>query len=145
MKTIKETRTGAYAVIIKDNKIALVKKANGGYKGKYDLPGGKIEYHETPKEALKRECYEEIASTVIKAQLLDVTAITFTWQIKTGLNQLLHHIGILYKAEISEETLKNTADGKDSLGGKWIKIDELTKEMVTPFTWHALTVLGYKK
>lgn len=144
MKTIKETRTGAYAVIIKDDKIALVKKAGGGYKGKYDLPGGKIEHNETPKEALYRECYEEIEATITKAQLLDVTAVTFTWQIKKELHQFLHHIGILYKVEIATKILKNTGDGRDSLGGLWMKIDNLTKEMVTPFTWHALRLLKYK-
>ena len=35
-------RIGAYGVIIQNGKIALVRKANGGYKGKLDLPGGGI-------------------------------------------------------------------------------------------------------
>ena len=43
---ITKTRVGVYGVIIKDNKIALVKKKNGGYKGKYDLPGGGMKFHE---------------------------------------------------------------------------------------------------
>ena len=36
METIVQKRIGCYAIIIEDNKMALVKKAGGGYKGKYD-------------------------------------------------------------------------------------------------------------
>ena len=55
MDTIVKTHVGAYGVIIKDDKIILVKKARGGYKGKLDLPGGGIEHTELPEEALKRD------------------------------------------------------------------------------------------
>ena len=40
MKTVIKTHIGAYGILIRDGKIALIKKARGGYKGKYDLPGG---------------------------------------------------------------------------------------------------------
>ena len=55
MKTEVATHIGAYGVILKDNKIALIRKARGGYKGKLDLPGGGIEHTETPEQALVRE------------------------------------------------------------------------------------------
>ncbi len=58
MKTVTKTHVGAYGVIIKDDKIALIKKSRGGYKGKLDLPGGGIEHDETPMDALKRELVE---------------------------------------------------------------------------------------
>ena len=48
MKTVVKTHIGAYGILIRDGKIALIKKARGGYKGKYDLPGGGIEHTETP-------------------------------------------------------------------------------------------------
>ena len=67
---VKERHIGVYGVIIKDNKIALVRKARGGYKGKLDLPGGGMEHAETPLETLKRELLEEINGTVINATLL---------------------------------------------------------------------------
>lgn len=46
METIVKTHVGAYGIMIKDNKMALVRKARGGYKGKLDLPGGVIEHTE---------------------------------------------------------------------------------------------------
>ena len=35
MKTVVKTHIGAYGILIRDGKIALIKKARGGYKGKY--------------------------------------------------------------------------------------------------------------
>jgi len=51
MEVVK-THVGANEIILKDNKIALIRKARGGYKGKLDLPGGGIEHTETPQEIL---------------------------------------------------------------------------------------------
>ena len=58
MEVIVKERIGAYGVIIQNGKIALVRKANGGYKGKIDLPGGGIEHTESPIDTLKREIKE---------------------------------------------------------------------------------------
>lgn len=144
MKTIIKTHIGAYAIIIKNNKIALVKKAIGAYTGKYDLPGGGIEHTETPIEALHRECKEEINGTVVKEQLIDATSINIKWQIKENLEEDLHHIGILYLTEIKEDILKSTPDGIDSNGSLWVEIETLTKEISSPLLWYALKKLGYK-
>lgn len=50
---------GVYGLIIENNNIALIKKCNGPYTGKLDLPGGSFEFGETPEETLKRELKEE--------------------------------------------------------------------------------------
>lgn len=143
-KIVVNTHIGAYGVIIQDGKIALIKKARGGYKGLYDLPGGGIEHDEEPKEALYRELMEEVSVVVVKEQLLDVVSKTFKWQVEDNLIEDLHHIGILYLVETDDNKLKETGDGIDSLGGVWIDIKDIDKDKVTPFTWMALERLGYK-
>ncbi len=143
-KIVVDTHVGSYGVIIRDRKIALIKKARGGYKGLYDLPGGGIEHDETPLEALTRELMEEIGVSVVKAELLDVVSKTFKWDMNDKLIQDLHHIGILYRVEIENDELKVSADGLDSLGGEWKDIDKVKEEDVSPFTWMALKKLGYK-
>jgi len=139
MEIVKKTHVGSYGIIIRDRKIALIKKARGGYQGKYDLPGGGIEHDETPIEALHRELMEEIGGTVVKAQLLDTTSVTFQWQMEENVIEDLHHIGILYLVQIKEDNLKVEADGLDSNGAVWMDIDRLTEEMLSPFAWYALS------
>lgn len=143
-KIVVDTHVGSYGVIIRDRKIALIKKARGGYKGLYDLPGGGIEHDETPLEALTRELMEEIGVSIVKAELLDAVSKTFKWDVNDKLIQDLHHIGILYTVEIEGNELKTDADGLDSLGGEWKDIDKVKEEAVSPFTWMALKKLGYK-
>ena len=143
-KIVVDTHVGSYGVIIHDGKIALIKKARGGYKGLYDLPGGGIEHDETPVETLHRELMEEIGVSIVKAELLDAVSKTFKWDVNDKLIQDLHHIGILYRVEIESDELKTDADGLDSLGGEWKDIDKVKEEDVSPFTWMALKKLGYK-
>ena len=143
-KIVVNTHVGSYGVIIQDGKIALIKKARGGYKGLYDLPGGGIEHDETPLEALTRELMEEIGVSIVKAELLDAVSKTFKWDVNYKLIQDLHHIGILYRVEIEGNDLKTDADGLDSLGGEWKDIDKVKEGDVSPFTWMALKELGYK-
>ena len=76
MKEVKSTHTGSYGFIIKDDKIALIKKARGGYTGLLDLPGGGIEHNETPVEALHRELQEEAGVTVTHEELITATSRT---------------------------------------------------------------------
>ena len=145
MKTIVKKHVGAYGILIRDGKIALVKKARGGYKGKYDLPGGGIEHTETPIEALHREMMEEVEGTVIKEELLDATSANIKWLMEENVTEDLHHIGILYLVDIKEENLKIDADGLDSDGAVWLPIEELNEEQLSPFAWYALKKLNYKK
>lgn len=143
MDTIVKTHVGAYGVIIKDNKIILVKKARGGYKGKLDLPGGGMEHTELPEEALKREIMEEAGINITNYKLLDVVATNIKWEMEPNLWEDLHHIGILYTVDTNEYLLKNEADGLDSNGANWYNIAELNKKELSPFTILALEKLGY--
>ena len=104
-KIVVDTHVGSYGVIIRDRKIALIKKARGGYKGLYDLPGGGIEHDETPVETLHRELMEEIGVKVVSERILTAVSKTFQWDVNDELIQDLHHIGILYTVEIEGNEL----------------------------------------
>ncbi len=145
MKEIVKTHVGAYGIIIKDNKIALVKKARGGYKGKLDLPGGGIEHTELPCVTLEREIMEEAGIKISKYSLFDVTATNIKWEMEKDLFEDLHHIGILYLVETNEVNLKSDADGLDSEGANWYSIKDLSKDQLSPFAIYALEKMNYIK
>ena len=143
MKSVVKTHIGAYGIIIHDEKIALIKKARGGYKGKLDLPGGGIEHTETPEETLKRELWEEAEVKIKDYELLTVSSVNINWEMDPGLWEDLHHIGILYTVKVEELNLKTDADGLDSNGAAWYEISHLTESELSPFTIIALKKLGY--
>ena len=138
-----ETRhLGVYGIIIKDDKILLVKKSRGAYTGMYDLPGGSIEHGEKPIETLKRELMEETGMEVIKANLIDANSVLVNW-IHNDQEENMHHIGIIYDVDVKAENNKTDADGLDSLGSEWFSIKELKKDMISPLTYDALLLKGY--
>jgi len=141
MKTVVKTHVGAYGIIIKNDEIALIRKARGGYKGKLDLPGGGVEHTEVPEETLKRELMEEIGCEVKDYELMDVTATNIKWKMNEEEWEDLHHIGILYNVNILGDILKNEADGLDSEGANWYKINELNKDELSPFTRYVIEKL----
>ncbi len=49
----------ASAVIIRDGKVLMIKRGHEPNKGKWSIPGGKIELGETVDEAAQREVFEE--------------------------------------------------------------------------------------
>lgn len=143
MEVNKKIRIGAYGLIIRENKIALIKKARGGYKGLLDIPGGGIEHGESPEETLIREIKEEAGVDVLSYELLDVKSNRLVWHDEI-FNEDLHQIGILYKVELKDYNLKKSGDGLDSDGCDFYDIDKLSKNDITPFTLEGLELLGYK-
>ena len=138
---------GAYGLIIEDDKIVLIKKVGGPYNGKLDLPGGTIEWGETPEEALIRELNEEVGIDVIKYELFDANSIVFEW-IHKGELERGHHLGIFYKIlNYKNELLENiNIDEKndDSLGAKFYEIKKLKKSELSDIAKLELEKIGYK-
>lgn len=52
------------AVIINNKKVFATQRGYGEYKDRWEFPGGKIEIGETPEDALKREIFEELETTI---------------------------------------------------------------------------------
>ena len=138
---------GAYGLIIKDEKIVLIKKVGGPYNGKLDLPGGTIEWGETPEQTLIRELNEEVGIDVIKYELFDANSIVFEWIHKEELERG-HHLGIFYKVldynnELVED-IKIVEKNDDSLGAKFYEIGKLKKSELSDIANLEIEKLGYK-
>ncbi len=146
MKEFKQL--GAYGLVIKEDKILLIKKSGGPYDGKLDLPGGTIEFCERPEEALKRELMEEVGIEVVDYQLFDADSVAFEWQFKENVLVKVHHTGIFFKVlsynnEIKKK-IKIDAVNDDSLGADFFDIKELFKDELSAIAVMELEKLGYK-
>ncbi len=135
---------GAYGLIIKDGKMALIRKARGAYKGKLDVPGGTIEHNERPEVALVREIKEELDGDVKDFKLFDAESVNVIWNYD-GEDVNMHHIGIFYIVTLKNNTLKDDSDGLDSLGANWYEINALKEEDVSPLVWIEINKLKEQK
>ena len=54
---VKHTHLGVYGVLIQHDHILLIQKARGPHKGKWDLPGGSIEFGEEPEHTAAARIY----------------------------------------------------------------------------------------
>ena len=146
MKEFKQL--GAYGIVISNNKILLIKKFGGPYDDKLDLPGGTIEFGESPVEALKRELLEEVGIEVINCQLVDVDSVSFEWSFKEDVLVKVHHTGIFFKVtdynnEVKKEVKVDDVND-DSLGADFFEIKELRKDELSAIAILELEKLGYE-
>jgi ribonuclease HI len=67
-------RIAVRGIVRRDEKVLLLQRSNGRETilGKYELPGGKLEYGEQPEDALARYLATETDTTIQTAQLFDV-------------------------------------------------------------------------
>lgn len=67
-------RTAVRALVRKHDQTLLLRRANGreSILGKFELPGGKIEYHEQPEDALRRYLAKDAGLVPTSVQLFDV-------------------------------------------------------------------------
>ena len=138
---------GVYALLIKNDQILLIKKVTGPYDGKLDLPGGTIEFGETPEETLKRELLEETGIEVTEYQLYDANSVVVNWKHQDNIDVKTHHIGFFYKIldyknEIKKEILIDQIND-DSLGAEFYSINKLNKEELSAIAILELEKLGY--
>ena len=101
----------------------------------FDLPGGGIEFGETPEQALIREMAEETGLHIKKFQLSFCTSVCFEHNAtKDCSTEQLHHIGILFEVELEKGfDIKTDTDGLDSNGAFWFDFTCEENENLTPF------------
>ncbi|MBL4931708.1 NUDIX hydrolase [Clostridium paridis] len=105
------------ALIIKDNKFLAVHKSSVDH-NLFELPGGRLEYGETPEETLDREIKEELSLKVNPLRILD------TW---TYIDDNFQIAGIIYLCTIKEGTV-TLSDEHDRF--EWLPFEkESTKYM----------------
>ncbi len=114
---------------------SALKKQEGPYQYRYDLPGGSQELGEGLTETLKREVLEETGFTVRSYSNPRIYDVFVREELK---NFMVHHVMALYDVEMNESAPQVTiseavSDGaNDSLGYIWMDIQEITEENASP-------------
>ncbi len=133
-KQIQSSRFGVYAVLKYKNKFILIKKGKGPFKGRWDLPGGKTDFGESPEETLNREVMEETGLKIRSSRLEDVLAYTHESKKET-----FHHTGVIFECEAKDiKQLNREPDGNDSFGAEVFSKRELKFMKLTPLAKKSL-------
>lgn len=107
-------------VVIKENKVLLARHTYGGGKGMLIIPGGYVNFGETPQDALIREYLEE---TKVVVKPISIIGIRFN----------MHDWYIAFKAEyVSGEASSDNDENSEVL---WVDVeDALSREDVPELT-----------
>lgn len=107
-------RVIAGCIVVRDNKILMVKEAKKKCYGQWNYPAGHVDEFEKITEGAIREVFEETGCKVKLTGVLPIASIDLEKET---------HILIKFTAEILEENIK--FDKNEILDVKWIDIEEL--------------------
>ena len=116
---------GIGAVIIKEGKIALIKRGNEPSKGKWSIPGGLVELGENLEAAVIRETKEETCLEVENPRLVDVVD-------NVDLDEYgkvkYHYVIIDYLVQVKAGTIQAASDAAEL---RWVQLEEVEYYNIT--------------
>ena len=116
---------GIGAVIIKEGKIALIKRSNEPSKGKWTIPGGLVELGENLEAAVMRETKEETCLDIENPSLIDVVDnVDLDEQGKIR----YHYVIIDYLVHVRSGNIQAASDAAELL---WVPLDEVENYNLT--------------
>jgi 8-oxo-dGTP diphosphatase len=124
----------AGALIVRDGRVLLVKRAVEPFKGCWDIPGGFLEAGEHPLDGMLREVREETGLDVRVRELLGV----YMDRYDKGSGDEIYTLNHYYIVEPMAGTLR-AADDVDEF--RWFALDALPRDSEIAFA-HARRVLG---
>lgn len=117
-------RISVRAIISIDQKTLLLRRSKGrpSILGKYELPGGKLEYGEQPEDALARYLEQDAKVTIKTAQLMDVlTYIDHD-------DRDLQYVFILYLVSLDHSKIELSGDYDKYI---WQKMSDIHQDDLT--------------
>jgi 8-oxo-dGTP diphosphatase len=120
----KVPRIGVGVIIVKDNKILMGKRKNSHGEGTWSLPGGHLEFGETPQECAIRETKEETDLDIENVQAGPYTNDVFE-------NEGKHYITLFMIAKHKTGQPKNMEPDKCE-SWQWFDIDKLPDNLFLP-------------
>lgn len=126
-------RIGVYGVLLEDSKILLTLKRSGPYQGLWDLPGGGIEFGETPEATLGRELFEEVGAVAERLKFLYHATAVGEYK-KQNVPYGFHQVGLIYHV-LNWRIAPEASPQEES---RWVALKGVFQEL-TPFTKGAIS------
>ncbi len=116
----------ASAVVVRDGRILMIKRAKEPNKGKWSIPGGRIELGESIHEAVKREVSEECNIEIEITRLLEVADNI----IRDEAGRVRYHYVLIdFFARYKGGEIKAQSDAEDY---RWVTLEELPEMDMSP-------------
>jgi 8-oxo-dGTP diphosphatase len=129
---------GVGAIIIADERVALVKRGHAPLQGKWSIPGGLLEVGETLRKAAVREAQEETGLTVQPGELLGV----FERVLPDEQGRMKYHYVLI--DFLCRPIAGELAAGDDAEEVRWFRRDELAPLQLARETEEVI-LKGFKK
>lgn len=112
----------------KDHKKILLIKTKWGY---WDLPGGHLEFEETPEECLIRETKEEAGIDIIINKLHSIQAVILEGVHIVNNPEITHYSVFIFTGEILDNRQKIILNDHEIVGYRWLNAKNILKNKNT--------------
>jgi 8-oxo-dGTP diphosphatase len=113
------------AVVQRDGELLLVRRAHGPATGDWSLPGGRVHFGETLRDATVRETQEETGIEVVVERFLG-------WVERVGSDPDPYHFVILDFACAPLDPQEPAVAGDDATEARWVALDTLEGLSLVP-------------
>lgn len=115
-------RVGAYALIERGDRILLTRISDKGFHtGEWALPGGGLDFGESPIDALVREVREETGLIVAPGALLTTHDETFEGTAPSGRWESYQAVRLVYRATTADDAPANLAESDGTVDAvEWV-------------------------
>jgi len=120
---MERAKVGTAVFIVREGRLLLQRRAGAHGIGTWSVPGGHVEFGETPEQTVIRETMEEVGVTIDSATLVAVTNDVFPESGK-------HYVTLWLRASgIGNETPRTTPGETSDVA--WFKPDSLPSPLFT--------------